>query len=677
MAEPAAPQIQERGGLRIPVAERLGDRIGPYKLLERIGEGGWGVVYMAQQEQPIRRLVALKVIKLGMDTRQVIARFEAERQALALMDHPNIAKVLDAGATEAGRPFFVMELVRGVRITEYCDQNQLATKERLELFIQVCRAVQHAHQKGVIHRDLKPSNILVTVNDSRPVPKIIDFGIAKATQERLTDKTLVTAFAQFIGTPAYMSPEQVVMTSLDVDTRSDVYSLGVLLYELLTGRLPFATDELLAAGLEEMRRTIREREPLPPSTRLSRMTPSDLTNVARARQSDPARLQGVLRRDLDWIVMKCLEKDRSRRYDTASGLARDIERHLGDEPIMARPPSRLYRWQKTVRRHWVGLSTAAAILLSLAIALVVSTVEAIHARRAEREQRQLHAMAQAAQLREAALRLSEQRLLYASKMREAQAAWEENQIGRVRALLNQTADYPDRGFEWFYWQRQLHLPLKTLRGHLDQVWAVAFSPDGRRMATSGKDETTIIWDATTGERLFTLKGHRGAITALDFSPDGRHLVTASLDATAKVWDVFTGKDVLTLIGHKSDLWGAAFSPDGQRVVTGSVDRLAKVWDAANGNLLLILEGHTKDINAVAFSPDGRLIATASDDHTAKIWDGLTGRPLRTLAGHADTVHSVAFSPDSRRLVTGSEDKTAKVWDVNTSGTSIRAANSSA
>jgi serine/threonine protein kinase/tetratricopeptide (TPR) repeat protein len=353
-----------------PIIEKPGDRIGRYKLLEQIGEGGCGIVYRAAQEEPIRRQVALKVIKLGMDTRQVIARFEAERQALALMDHPNIAKVYDAGATATGRPYFVMELVRGVPITRYCNDKRLSTRQRLELFTQVCQAVQHAHQKGIIHRDLKPSNILVTVNDGMAVPKVIDFGIAKATTgEQLTDKTVFTAFHQFIGTPAYMSPEQAELTSVDIDTRSDIYTLGVLLYELLTGQTPFDASELLKGGLDEMRRTLREKEPSRPSTRLSTLGADQLLATAHLQGIEPPKLINLVRGDLDWIVLKCLEKDRARRYQTTNALVLDVQRHLSNEPVTARPRSRLYEFQKTVRRHKVGFAAAAVVILTLFLGL--------------------------------------------------------------------------------------------------------------------------------------------------------------------------------------------------------------------------------------------------------------------------------------------------------------------
>jgi serine/threonine protein kinase/tetratricopeptide (TPR) repeat protein len=346
------------------VSEGPGSRIGPYKLLQQIGEGGFGVVFMAEQEHPVRRRVALKVIKLGMDTRQVVARFEQERQALAMMDHPNIAKVLDAGSTVAGRPYFVMELVRGVPITEYCDQAMLTPRERIELFVPVCLAVEHAHQKGIIHRDLKPSNILVTLHDGVPVPKVIDFGIAKATNARLTERTLFTEHRQLIGTPAYMSPEQAEMSGLDIDTRSDIYSLGVLLYELLTGTTPFDTTVLLQAGFGEIQRMIREVDPPKPSTRVSTLG-KIAPGVAAHRRTEPAKLGALIRGDLDWIVMKAMDKDRARRYSTASGFATDLRRHLGGDPVEAAPPSSLYAARKFVRRRR-GLVAAVGAVAAVA-----------------------------------------------------------------------------------------------------------------------------------------------------------------------------------------------------------------------------------------------------------------------------------------------------------------------
>jgi serine/threonine protein kinase len=377
LEDSATPAIGRTIALSTPLTEKAGDKIGRYKLLQQIGEGGCGVVYMAEQGEPVRRRVALKIIKAGMDTKNVIARFEAERQALAIMDHPNIAKVLDAGTTQTGRPYFVMELVRGMKVTDYCDEAKLSLHARLEVFMQVCHAIQHAHQKGIIHRDIKPSNILVTINDGVPVPKVIDFGIAKATGgQRLTDKTVFTAFEQFIGTPAYMSPEQAMMTSLDIDTRSDIYALGVLLYELLTGKTPFDAKDLLAIGLDEMRRTIREDEPERPSTRLSTLPDNELNTTALSRRLDAPRLITQLRGDLDWIVMKCLEKERSRRYETANGLARDIERHLSDEPIVARPPSRAYRFQKMFRRNKLAFVSAAVIAVVLMAATGISVWQA-------------------------------------------------------------------------------------------------------------------------------------------------------------------------------------------------------------------------------------------------------------------------------------------------------------
>jgi len=378
------PPFMDAVPIEKALTERSGTVIDKYKLLEKIGEGGMAVVYMAEQYEPIRRKVALKIIKLGMDTKSVIARFEAERQALAMMDHPNIARVLDAGATDTGRPYFVMELVTGVSITEYCDNNNLNASERLALFIQVCNAVQHAHQKGIIHRDIKPSNVMVTQHEGTPVPKVIDFGIAKATNQKLTEKTLFTRYAHMIGTPAYMSPEQAELSDIDIDTRSDIYSLGVLLYELLTGTPPFSEDELHKAGYIEMHRIIREEEPIRPSTKLSTLGKT-LTDIAKHRASTPDLLRKAVRGDLDWIVMKTLEKARERRYDNVSALALDIQRHLKDEPILARAPGTFYRLHKFFRRHQIRIIASLVVALLAVALLVVFLIGKFEQRRLERQ----------------------------------------------------------------------------------------------------------------------------------------------------------------------------------------------------------------------------------------------------------------------------------------------------
>jgi len=431
---------------KLPGEETIGTRIGRYKLVQKIGEGGCGVVYMAEQEEPVRRLVALKIIKLGMETKSVIARFEAERQALAMMDHPNIARVFDAGATDRGPPYFVMELVRGMKITDFCDDNRLSVEERLDLFIQICHAIQHAHQKGIIHGDIKPSNVLVEQHDGIAVPKVIDFGISKATEARLTDK-LFTTYAQLIGTPAYMSPEQAQMGGVDIDTRSDIYSLGVLLYEILTGRTPFDPKELAASGLDEMRRTLREREPARPSARLNALSLPELIKVANARQTDPARLISSLRGDLDWIAMKAMEKDRARRYETANGIAMDVHRHQSNEPVVACPPSWAYRLQKLVRRNRVVFIAGGAVAIALVVGMSTSTWLFL-------KEREAHKRALAAEQQQARLRFEAetrekitQAALLVSKERFAEADLLLKEISLTQPSLEGSAVFRAVG-EW-------------------------------------------------------------------------------------------------------------------------------------------------------------------------------------------------------------------------------------
>jgi WD40 repeat protein len=660
--------------------------------LEEIGEGGFGIVFMAEQTEPVRRKVALKVLKPGMDTRQVVARFEAERQALALMDHPNIARVLDGGQTAGGRPYFVMDLVKGLPITEYCDQGRLALRERLELFVSLCQAVQHAHQKGIIHRDLKPSNVLVTLHDGKPLVKVIDFGIAKALGQQLTDKTLFTGFAQMVGTPLYMAPEQAALSDVDVDTRSDVYSLGVLLYELLTGTTPFEKDRLKELSLDELRRIIREEEPPRPSTRLSTVAQA-ATTASENRHSDPRKLSRLVRGELDWIVMKALEKDRGRRYESASALAADVQRYLADEQVQACPPSAWYRFRKFARRKRSALAVAACVFLAFA-GIAGGIGWAVRDRGA----------------REEALE-RERRTLYFYRITLAHQDLSANNLGRALKFLEECPE-DLRQWEWHYLMRlsrdePLVLQAKT------EVNGVAFSPDGERLASAGGDGTVKVWKSRTGEVVLEFQAHDTSAVSVAFHPDGKHLASAGVDGWVKVWDltaspkvqeVFRGScDALrkfgtayvvafrppdgrqlaagsdgavrvwdwgsgqllhTFPGHDHHSISVAFSPDGRRLATGSWREGPRLWDLTDGSLLRTFTRHLHPISALAFSPDGARLASSSMDRSVKVWDTTTGERLHNLP-HPGTVLCVAYSPDGRRLASSGEDKTVRVWDAQT------------
>jgi serine/threonine protein kinase len=668
----------------VPLSEGPGTQIGRFKILEQIGEGGFGVVYMAEQKEPVRRRVALKIIKLGMDTKEVVARFEAERHALALMDHANVARVLEGGCTETGRPYFVMELVKGRPITKFCDEERLSTVQRLELFISVCRAVQHAHQKGLVHRDLKPSNVLVSFVDGRPVPKIIDFGIAKAMQHDLTDKTVFTRFHQFMGTPAYMSPEQAGTDSADIDTRSDIYSLGVMLYELLTGRTPMDSHELAKADYDEIRRQIREVEPLRPSNRISTLAAAERTTVARSRSADPGKLSRLVCGDLDWIVLKAMEKDRNRRYETANEFAKDLQRHLDNEPVTARKPSLGYVFQKFARRHKVALATAACFALLLTVSAAVSAAQAIKnkslftaaeearlkAMDAQQRETELRRIAQEARGKAEAERDSSQRLLYIANMNLAKKDWDELNVGRAIELLEVHRPQPGqpdlRNFEWFYLDRLCHRDLLTLKGHTAGVGSVAFSPDGKRLASASAE--VKVWDATSGHELLTLHGLTNGFSRVVYSPDGKRLAAGSGNQIV-MWDALTGEEIRRLEGHTNGVNQVAFSPDGKRLASvagwfAGEPGEVKLWDTTTGQEVGAFKGHTEGAYAVAFSPDGKWVASGSYQ-TVTLWDTTTGQEVLTLKVDTASVNALAFSPDGKRLASASSDETLKVWDALT------------
>jgi WD40 repeat protein len=697
--------------------EVAGTVIRSYKLVEPIGEGGMGSVWLAQQTEPVKRLVALKLIKTGMDSKQVLARFEAERQALALMDHPNIARVLDAGTTEGGRPFFAMELVKGVPLTRYCDEHQLTPRQRLELFIPVCQAIQHAHQKGIIHRDIKPSNVLVAQYDGRPVPKAIDFGIAKATGQQLTDHTLATGFGTVVGTLEYMSPEQAELNPLDIDTRSDVYSLGVLLYELLTGTTPLEKSRLKEAALLEVLRVIREEEAPRPSTRLSESREA-LPAISAQRQTEPAKLTRLVRGELDWIVMKALEKDRGRRYDTASSLAQDVQRYLADEPVLAGPPSLRYRLHKFARRNRVALAVGFLVSFALVVSVVVLAVSNIRIQEAnsdrEREQqgreeeylgriaalgRETEALHRESQANEAWRRTATyQRLALALN------DWQAN---RIRQAEEQLKKCPDdlRGWEHRYLSRLCHGELFGARLAADaaSLPIACISLDGERLGILDEGLIRLCSTATGKETAqFFIRGrphatYFGDVHGMSFSPDGKRLAISGTtrimasappkagpqppvrwDTVVRVWqtDPAAEKPVVVHQGLSADEGGwrmgsPVFSADGLHVAAADGHGNVFIWNAGNGQRLHRIvahpipgeQGHRQ--SRVAFSPDGRWLASASDSGQAvKVWNAASGELVREC-GLSDGFGQVRFSPNGKWLAAAAADLSVRVWDART------------
>ena len=669
----------------MPDLEDSPRQIGPFKLLQKIGEGGMGTVWMADQFEPVRRRVALKVIKTGVDSKQIVARFEAERQALAMMDHQNIAKVLDCGVTDDGRPYFAMELVQGIPFTDYCDQNKLTLKERLQLFVPVCQAVQHAHQKGIIHRDLKPSNVLVTLYDGIPVPKVIDFGLAKALQRQihLTDKTMFTEFGQVVGTLQYMSPEQAEMNALAVDTRTDIYSLGVMLYELLTGSTPLEKEMLAQNALLNVLASIKETEPPRPSARLSDSGDA-ITGISAQRRIAPSKLQQILRGELDWVVMKALDKDRTRRYPTAAGFADDVQRYLNDEPVAARPPSLSYRIRKFARKHRGFVAATALVLTLLITAVAVSSwfaYEADNARR-DSETKTQQIVAEKANVEQQRDRADGLRAVADAAKAElevnlakannhlAVAHWISGNVADARQSLS-AIPARHREIEWRLAQREFEGSDLTCNGHLSPINSIDYSPRGDRIVTASRKGATIkTWDTATGDRVRTWIGHQDEITCVRFSPDGATIASKSSDGTIKIWNAENAQELLRIDCNGGRYDDINFSPDGLKIVSGTSEGLVCVWNANTGEELQSLEGHSGAITSVCFSSDGALIASASADSSIRIWDAADGAEVKLLNRHNNRVLSVRFSPDASRIVSGGDDRLLRIWDTST-GENIR------
>lgn len=681
-AEPISPTLTS-SALASPTLEQPGAQIGPYIIREQLGEGGMGVVYVAEQQEPVRRHVALKIIKPGMDSKEVLARFDAERQALATMSHPNIAKILDGGTTQAGRPFFVMELVKGVSITKFCDNQKLNLRERLELFVTVCQAVQHAHLKGIIHRDLKPSNILVELHDVTATPKVIDFGVAKAIHHRLTQNTIYTRFSQMIGTPQYMSPEQAQLSGMDIDTRSDVYSLGVVMYELLTGSTPFGKS-LAAAGYDEMRRIIQEDEPPRPSCRISTLKAEAPSTLAE-RQSTGTRQWQQVERELDWIVMKALEKDRDRRYESASAMAQDIRRYLNDEPVEAFPPSATYRLRKFASRHMTMIVTTGLVAAALLIGTTVSIWQAHEANDARQlaDQR----FSEADKQRQNAVRAAQQaqrneefsqQLVYAADIKLAALAWQTGDVSRFTSLLDRHSPVADkidrRGFEWRYLQQFGTTNFCNIATQTGGSCVVRYSPDGKYLVTGRTDGTVCFWDGQSHKVLSIQRGHEGLVRGIDFASDGNRMASIGDDGMIRLWDLAEQKQIRSFQAHDNHGFRVFFVLDGELLASCGEDSSVKLWNASTGEALDELEGYATNwkatrqqskwprwivrpmadcvrppIHSLAFSPDGLTLASGGGEGTIAFSHVATGQFLFDTKVGNRRVCGLQFSPDGATL----------------------------
>ncbi len=650
-----------------------GTRIGPYRIQNLIGEGGFGVVYLASQEKPLKRQVALKVVKPGMDTRQILARFDAERQALAMMDHRNIARVYDVGATEAGRPYFAMELVDGVSITEYCDENRLSIVDRLKLFVQVCEGIQHAHQKGVIHRDIKPSNILISRQDGRCEPKVIDFGVAKALNQRLTELSMATTGLFMLGTPLYMSPEQADTGSIDVDTRSDIYSLGALLYEMLTGTTPLDRNRVKNATYEDLRRMIRDEEPPRPSSRVG-LSEKSSTAAAENRQLTPSRLRSLLNRDLDWIVMKAIARERERRYESVGRLADDIKRYLDGDSVAARPPSIMYKMQKLVLRHRTALIAAVILLLATTVGLAVSTALILEQRNIARREAEQAELARLEALQEKRVAIEN---VYYANIQVAYQDWRAGQVRRMHRLLDDLrpgdGERDLRGWEWYYLHSLCHMDERTIQTRAGAVSSIAQSPDGTQIASgSASDNTVRIWDASTGEELACLRGHRSTVSSVAWSSDGRRLASGAWDGTLLIWDL-ESLGIVHEVSCGTMIMAVAWRPDGEVVAAGghrqvegnSEDGVVWIVDGNSGEQVGELCGNVGIVRSLAWHPTGTYLAAGENwQGFIQVWEPGTLRLVKSFDAHNHYIGALAWSPDGRWLASGSQSDAIRVFDTS-------------